>query len=57
MSGPFIGGGLIVAMRCEVASFYIALGVPAAIAALAALFLTRSAKAASVGSSEVLRPG
>ena len=56
MSGPFIGG-LIVAMRCEVASFYIALGVPVAIAALAALFLTRSAKAASVGSSEVLRPG
>ena len=56
MSGPLIGG-LIVAMKWEVVSFYIALGVPAAIAAFATLFLTRLAKAASVGSSEVLRPG
>lgn len=56
MSGPLIAG-LIVAMKWEVASFYIALGVPAAIAAFATLFLTRSAKAASVGSSEVVRPG
>ena len=55
MTGPFIGG-LIVAMKWEVASFYIALGVPAAIAAFAALFLTRSTKAASIGSSEVVRP-
>lgn len=56
MSGPLIGG-LIVAMKWVVASFYIALGVLAAIGAFATLFLTRSAKAASVDSSEVLRLG